>query len=99
MKLKLNINGKHIDLGERANPSNCAIARALKGKMRNLDRVGVFPDFAYIVVKNRKKTQAYKAKLNKTAMNFIKAFDDFKPVVAFAMSLNFRPIKYAKQLV
>lgn len=98
MRLNLNIKNKHIDQGERANPSNCAIAKALKDKMRNLDKIGVFPDFAYIVVKNRSKTQAYKAKLNKTATSFIKEFDDYRVVAPFKLNLSFRPIKYAKQI-
>jgi hypothetical protein len=99
MKLHLGIKNKHIDFGERTNPSNCAIAKALKGKIRNLDKVGVFPNFAYIIVKNRSKTQAYKAKLNKAAAAFIKNFDDYKPVAPFELNLNFKLIKVAKELV
>jgi hypothetical protein len=99
MRLNLGIKDKHINEGERTNPQNCAIARALRDRVRNLDKVGVFPDYAYLVVKNRSKTQAFKAKLNKAASQFIKNFDDGRAVNSFKIGLNFKPIKVAKELV
>lgn len=99
MRLNLGIKDKHIYEGERTNPQNCAIARALRDKVRNLDKVGVFPDYAYLAIKKRNKTQAFKAKLNKAASQFIKNFDDGRAVSAFKLNLNFRPVLVAKELI
>jgi hypothetical protein len=98
MKISLGIKDKHILQGEMANPQNCAIARALKDRIHNLDKVGVFPSHAYLVVKKNNKTSAFKAKLNKAAAAFIKSFDEGRPVNAFKLNLNLRPIKYVKEL-
>ena len=100
MKLKLGIKDKHIFEGERANPQNCAIARALKDKIRNITKVGVFPENVYLVVKkNKKETLAYKGDLTKTAAAFIKRFDEGKPVYGFNLNLTLKPVNtYIKQL-
>lgn len=98
MKIRLGIKDKHIQYGERANPQNCAIAKALKDKMHNIDKVGVFPSHVYLVVKKQNKSSAFKAKLTKAASEFIKRFDHGLPVSTFALNLNLRPINYAKEL-
>jgi len=99
MKLNLNIRDKHIIQGEQSNPQNCAIARALKDKIGNIQKVGVFPNFAYLVLKRRNKSKAYKAKLNKKAESFIKRFDDGKAVNAFKFNISFREMSDAKELI
>jgi len=98
MKISLGIKDKHIQFGEKANPQNCAIAKALKDKIHNLDKVGVFPDSVYLVVKKNKKTSAFKAALTKSTSNFIKGFDSGLPVNSFKLNLNLRPVSYVKEL-
>jgi hypothetical protein len=101
MKISLGIKDKHIQYGEKANPQNCAIARAIKEKMHNIDKVGVFPGHVYLVTRNKKtnKTSAYKAKLSKKVDEFIKRFDDGKPVNSFVLSLDLKHIgKFAKEI-
>lgn len=100
MKIKLGIKDKHITFGEVANPQNCAIAKALKEKMHNISKIGVFPGNVYLVVKNNRKTTAYKGKLSNKAINFIKAFDAGKPVNSFTLNLSLKPIKnnFAKEI-
>lgn len=99
MRINLGIKNKHIQFGERANPQNCAIAKALKDKMHNIDKVGVFPSHVYLTVKKHNKTSAFKAKLNAAARTFIKRFDEGMPVNAFKLNLDLRSINYAKELV
>ncbi|NBP02648.1 MAG: hypothetical protein EBU90_21525 [Proteobacteria bacterium] len=100
MKIKLGIKDKHITFGEIANPQNCAIAKALKEKVHNVSKIGVFPGNVYLVVKKNKKNIAYKGKLSQKAVNFIKAFDAGKPVNQFILSLNLKPIanNFAKEI-
>jgi hypothetical protein len=75
VKKTINITEKNIFEGEKANPENCAIARAIKRNMKGkLMSVSVLP--SHIVVKTKNKE--YIAAMPKEGSSFIK---DRKSVV------------------
>jgi len=87
MKKIINIKEKNIMQGEKANPQNCAIARALKeeykGKIKN---VSVLP--SHIVLELKK--DIYTASMPKEGVNFIKRFDRGLAVNPFELKLRFK---------
>jgi len=90
MHLKLNVTGRDIAKGEKANPANCAIARAL---MRNKaicpSRVSVFYDKCLIQATNKVgRTVNYIARLPDEASTFVHRFDNFKAVAPLKFALN-----------
>jgi hypothetical protein len=87
MKYKLNITEKNILEGERANPENCAIARSIKGKIRNkITNLSVLP--SHVVLSFNKKN--YIAEMPKEGAEFIKRFDRGLPVNSFKLNLKFK---------
>lgn len=87
MKKTLKITEKNILEGEKANPQNCAIARAIKSKMRKkIEEVSVLP--AQVIVKIDKKM--FIAPMPKEGTNFIKRFDRGLAVNAFELNLKFK---------
>lgn len=94
MKLNLRINNKHINEGLQGEPTGCAIAQALKDRVRNILDVAVFPSHFYVSVVNNKKVKYYKGNLPKAASYFIKKFDNNKELVLpFSLTLNAKPTK------
>ena len=91
MHLKLNITNKDITLGEKANPANCAIARAIKrNRTVKTSCVSVFHDMCIIHAKKQGKIMSYSAPLPKVASDFIHRFDHSKAVspVSFCIDLH-----------
>lgn len=87
MKKTINITEKNIFEGEKANPQNCAIARAIKRNMKGkLMSVSVLP--SHIVVKTKNKE--YIAAMPKEGSNFIKRFDRGLAVNSFKLNLKFK---------
>lgn len=87
MKQKIKITNKNILEGEKANPQNCAIARAIKSKMRKqIKNVSVLP--TQIVLETDAKT--FIAEMPKDGAVFIKRFDHGLPVNSFELTLNFK---------
>lgn len=87
MKQMINITNKNILEGEKANPQNCAIARALKSKLKKkLEEVSVLP--TQVVLKIDKKM--FVAEMPKEGTNFIKRFDRGQAVNPFELKLKFK---------
>ena len=87
MKRTLKITNKNILEGEKANPQNCAIARAIKSKMRkNIKEVSVLPTQVVLKIDNK----MFVAPMPKEGTNFIKRFDRGLAVAAFELKLNFK---------
>ena len=87
MKQTLRITNKNILEGEKANPQNCAIARAIKSKMKKkVTEVSVLP--SQVILHIDKKM--FIAKMPKNGANFIKRFDHGLAVNAFELNLKFK---------
>ena len=83
----LKITNKNILEGEKANPQNCAIARAIKAKMKNkFEEVSVLP--SHVTLKIDEKI--FVAPMPKEATNFIKRFDRGLAVNPFELNLKFK---------
>lgn len=92
MNKKINIKEKNITQGEKANPQNCAIARAIKDNMKEkISSVSVLPSHIVLTLKNNKH---YFAQMPKSGRNFIKRFDKGIAVNPFILNLKFKK-KYA----
>ncbi|NBP02884.1 MAG: hypothetical protein EBU90_22765 [Proteobacteria bacterium] len=87
MKKIINITDNNILEGEKANPQNCAIARAIKQKMKcKIKDVSVLPSQVVFSTKNKN----YVAAMPKKGADFIKRFDRGLAVAAFELRLNFK---------
>ena len=87
MKQTLKITNKNILEGEKANPQNCAIARAIKSKMRkNIEEVSVLPTQVVLKIDNK----MFVAPMPKEGKNFIKRFDHGLSVNPFELNLKFK---------
>jgi len=87
MKQKLRITNKNILEGEKANPQNCAIARAIKSKMRkDIEEVSVLPTQVILKIDNK----MFVAPMPKEGTNFIKRFDRGLAVNPFELDLKFK---------
>jgi hypothetical protein len=83
---KINITERNILEGEKANPQNCAIARALKEHVRGkITAISVLPSH----VAFSKKGVSYFAEMPKQGASFIKRFDEGKPVNKLSLTLKF----------
>jgi len=81
------ITNKNILEGEKANPQNCAIARAIKSKMnKKIKNLSVLP--TQVVVEIDKNI--FVAEMPKDGTNFIKRFDRGLAVNAFKLNLKFK---------
>lgn len=88
MKQTINITNQNIQNGEKANPQNCAIAKALKNKFRNrIKDISVLPSHVAISFENNKE---FFAKMPKEGAEFIKRFDKGLPVNRIKLDLNFK---------
>lgn len=87
MNKNMNITERNIFEGEKANPQNCAIARAIKQEMKGkLRSVSVLA--THIVIKTKKNE--YTAVMPKEGTNFIKRFDRGLAVNSFKLNLKFK---------
>ena len=87
MKKIIKITDANILEGEKANPQNCAIARAIKSKMKKkIQEISVLP--TQVVLKMDKKI--FIAEMPKYGTNFIKRFDRGLAVNAFELNLKFK---------
>lgn len=87
MKHNIKITNSNILEGEKANPQNCAIARAIKSKLKKkVQEVSVLP--AQVILKIDKKM--FVAEMPKEGSNFIKRFDRGLAVNAFELNLKFK---------
>jgi hypothetical protein len=87
MNKNINIKEKNIMQGEKANPQNCAIARALKEQYKKeLKNISVLP--SHVVLELKKGT--YTATMPKEGINFIKRFDRGLAVNPFDLKLRFK---------
>jgi hypothetical protein len=87
MNKKITITNRNIFEGEKANPQNCAIARAIRKEMKGkLKSVSVLP--SHISLTYKKKN--YVAQMPKEGTEFIKRFDRGLAVAAFELKLNFK---------
>jgi len=87
MNQKLKITNKNILEGEKANPQNCAIARAIKNKMKKkVTNVSVLPSHVTLTIDKK----MFVAKMPKAGAEFIKRFDHAQPVNAFQLNLKFK---------
>ena len=86
-QLKFNITNKNILEGEKTNPQNCAIARAIKSKMRkDIEEVSVLPTQVILKMDNK----MFVAPMPKEGTNFIKRFDRGLAVNPFELDLKFK---------
>jgi len=92
MQLKIRVSKKDIRNGEKSNPSDCAIAKALKrNKALNPTRVGVFYDKCIVqTVSAKGRKQSYIASLNDRASTFVHRFDHGKMVKPLAITLDLK---------
>jgi len=87
MKQKLKITNKNILEGEKANPQNCAIARAIKNKMKKeIQEVSVLATQVVLKIDNK----MFVAPMPKEGTNFIKRFDRGLAVNPFELNLKFK---------
>ena len=87
MNKKINITESNILQGEKANPQNCAIARALKEHVRGkITAISVLPSH----VTFSKKGISYFAEMPKHGASFIKKFDEGKPVNKLSLTFKFK---------
>ena len=87
MNKTINITERNIFEGEKANPQNCAIARAVKKNMKGkITSVSVLASHVNVKIKNKN----YSAVMPKIGADFIKRFDHGQPVNSFVLSLNFK---------
>ena len=88
MNKTINITERNIFEGEKANPQNCAIARAIKKNMKGkVTSISVLPSHVNIKIKNKE----YTATMPKIGASFIKRFDEGQAVNSFVLELNFKP--------
>jgi len=87
MKKTINITNRNITEGEKANPQNCAIARAIKSKMRKeIEEVSVLPSQVTLKIDNK----IFVAPMPKQGASFIKRFDRGLAVNPFELNLKFK---------
>lgn len=87
----IKIKEKNILEGEKANPQNCAIAKAIKAQMKKkITSVSVLPSHIVLTIKNKN----YFAKMPSIGRNFIKRFDRGIAVNPFTLKLKLEK-KYA----
>lgn len=87
MKKTIKITDTNILEGEKANPQNCAIARAIKSKMKKkITGLSVLP--TQVILEMDKKM--FIAEMPKSGTNFIKRFDRGLAVNAFELNLKFK---------
>jgi len=87
MKKTINITNRNITEGEKANPQNCAIARAIKSKMRKeIEEVSVLPTQVILKIDNK----MFVAPMPKEGTSFIKRFDRGLAVNPFELNLRFK---------
>lgn len=87
MKKTFKITNKNILEGEKANPQNCAIAKAIKNNMKKkIEEVSVLP--TQVILKINKKM--FVAAMPKEGTNFIKRFDRGIAVNPFELNLKFK---------
>ena len=86
MNYEINITNKNILEGEKANPQNCAIARAIKSQLKKVKDVSVVGSHISMQVDNK----MFVAKMPKIGENFIKRFDKGMAVNPFKLKLKFR---------
>lgn len=87
MKKTINITEKNIFEGEKANPQNCAIARAIRKEMKGeLKSISVLPSHISLTFKKKN----YFAQMPKEGIEFIKRFDRGQAVNSFKIKLNFK---------
>lgn len=92
MKLNLSVTKGDIENGEKAQPNNCAVARALKRNIDGIKDVAVFVNHAHFRVRKNKKTTNYVASLPKEANKFIRNFDRGLAVVPSKFKMTFIPL-------
>jgi hypothetical protein len=87
MNHTIKITDTNILEGEKANPQNCAIARAIKSKMKKkITNVSVLPTQVILTIDKK----MFIAKMPKSGTNFIKRFDRGQAVNAFKLDLKFK---------
>jgi hypothetical protein len=83
----INITERNIFEGEKANPQNCAIARAIKKNMKGkVTSISVLPSHVNLKIKNKQ----YTAIMPKIGATFIKRFDKGEAVNSFSLDLKFK---------
>ena len=87
MNKTINITERNIFEGEKANPQNCAIARAIKKNMKGkVTSIAVLPSHVNMRIKNKE----YTAVMPKIGATFIKRFDEGQAVNSFSLDLKFK---------
>lgn len=87
MNKTINITERNIFEGEKANPQNCAIARAIKKNMKGkVTSIAVLPSHVNMKIKNKE----YTAVMPKAGAEFIKRFDEGQAVNSFSLNLKFK---------
>ena len=87
MKKTFKITDKNILEGEKANPQNCAIARAIQSQMKKkIKNVSVLP--TQVILEMDKNM--FIANMPKVGTNFIKRFDRGQAVNSFELNLKFK---------
>lgn len=86
MNYNINITNRNITEGEKANPQNCAIARAIKSQLKKVKDVSVVGSHVSLQIDNK----MFVANMPKVGENFIKRFDRGMAVNPFKLKLKFR---------
>jgi len=87
MKKTFRVTDKNILEGEKANPQNCAIARAIQSQMKKkIKNVSVLP--TQVILEMDKNM--FIATMPKVGTNFIKRFDCGQAVNSFELNLKFK---------
>lgn len=87
MKQTIKITNKNILEGEKANPQNCAIAMAIKNKMKKkITNVSVLPTQITLEI----DAKMFIAEMPKNGEVFIKRFDRGLPVNPLELNLKFK---------
>jgi hypothetical protein len=87
MKKTFKITDRNIFEGEKANPQNCAIAKAIKKEMKSkIQDISVLPSHVTLRIDNK----MFIAEMPKYGSDFIKRFDHGQAVNNFKLNLNFK---------
>ena len=88
MKFNVNVIQKDIRYGEKAEPSKCAVARALKRDKRVI-KASVLPDSTAITIKHNGSIKTMVARNPRDVAKFIKNFDYDIKVQTVKFQLSF----------
>lgn len=95
--MKLTINKNDIKLGQKHNPSGCAIALSMQRKLRKQKReyadISVLPEHVSMQVFEGNKLVTYSTTMPLKGTDFVHRFDNELRVKPFSLNLNLKKVR------